>query len=299
MEQQSVYKKQQKLTAVGALMELPNLIAITISAIVSHSLLVWLDFIDSAGNFISECLVVILSRYMSRDLKYTYNYGVGKIEAMTAMFSEGVSLCGLMIVMGFSISHFFHPEKPSDFLVFVVLLKVINVTVDALLLKEQAKLRKERNTHVTQSEYYGMVEALLFDAASLVSLLVVWLMRNNVLSWYVSPALSLAIGIYMFSICTRNIREAITDLSDKTLPEKEQMKILKVLTKHNEEYSSFGSIKSRINGTEVMVDISVAFNPDTSFEQISGFRNALQEELSKEIENCHVSVVIDDSQENQ
>ena len=90
MEQQSVYKKQQKLTGVQFLMELPNFAAICISAILSHSLLVWLDFIDSLGNVMSELLVIILSRKMCRDLRYEYNYGVGKIEAMTTLLCDSI-----------------------------------------------------------------------------------------------------------------------------------------------------------------------------------------------------------------
>lgn len=293
MEQQSVYKRQQKLTFLLILTELPNFVAVTISAIVSHSLLVWLDFIDTAGNVMSECLVVILSRHISRDLRYAYNYGVGKIEAMTALFSESITLCGLLSVMGFSIFQLFSPNKPSVFLVFVVLLKVINVLVDALFLGEQIKIKKESSTHITQSEYIGNVNALLFDAGALVSLLCVWLMRNLAFSWYISPVLSLGIAIYMFALCLRHIRQAISELSDKTLPEEEQLKILKVLTRHDKEYSRFGGIKSRCNGTSVTVDISVTFSPDTRFEAISRFQKELQEELSREIENCRVAVVID------
>ena len=293
MEQQSIYKRQQKLTFLVALMDLPNLIAVTISAIASHSLLVWLDFIDSVGNVMSECLVVILSRHISQDLRYAYNYGVGKIEAMTALFCESITLCGLLSVMGFSIFQLFSPSKPSDFLVFVVLLKVINVLVDALFLREQAKIKKESSTHITQSEYIGDVNALLFDAGALVSLLCVWLMRNYAFSWYISPVLSLGIAIYMFVLCLRQVRQAISELSDKTLPEEEQLKILKVLTRHDKEYSRFVGIKSRYNGTSVTVDISVTFSPDTRFEAISRFQKELQEELSREIENCCVAVVID------
>lgn len=299
MEQQSVYKRQQKLTFLVTLMDLPNLIAVTISALASHSLLVWLDFIDSVGNVMSDCLVVILSRHISRDLRYAYNYGVGKIEAMTALFCESIKLCGLLFVMGFSISQLFFPEKPSDLLVYVVFLKVINVLVDAVFLREQAKIKKESNTYITQSEYIAEVSALLFDAGALVSLLCVWLMRNLVLSWYISPVLSLGIAIYMFVICLGHVRQAISDLSDKTLPEEEQLKILKVLSRHDKEYSSFGGIKSRYNGASVTVDISVTFSPDTRFEAISQFQKELQEELSREIKNCSVAVVIDGFNENK
>lgn len=102
----------------------------------------------------------------------------------------------------------------------------------------------------------------------------------------------------MLVVCLRHIRQAISELSDKTLPEQEQLKILKVLAGHDREYSSFGSIKSRYNGTSVTIDISVSFPPDTRFEEIARFQQELQAELAGQIENCHVAVVIDGSGED-
>lgn len=55
----------------------------------------------------------------------------------------------------------------------------------------------------------------------------------------------------------------------------------------------FGALVLKYNGTSVTVDISVTFSPDTRFEAISWFQKELQEELSREIENCRVAVVID------
>ena len=123
-------------------------------------------------------------------------------------------------------------------------------------------------------------------------------MRDYVLSWYIPPVLSLGIAIYMLAVCLRHIRQAISELSDNPLPEQEQLKILKALTGHDSEFSSFGGIKSRYNGASVTVDISVTFSPDTRFEAISQFQKELQEELSREIENCRVAVVIDNNGEN-
>ena len=118
-------------------------------------------------------------------------------------------------------------------------------------------------------------------------------MRNNVVSWYISPVLSILIAVYMFIICVKHVRQAISELSDKTLPEKEQMKILKVLARHDNEYSSFGSIKSRYNGAEVIIDISMSFSQSTTYSEIAALQKDMQEELSGEIENCHISIVID------
>lgn len=293
MEQQSIYQKQQKLTLVQLLMELPNLAAVTISAIFSHSLIVWLDFIDSLENAMSECLVILMSHKMCRDLSYEYNYGVGKIEAMSALFCDSLKLCGLISVMVFSCIQIFNPSKPSDVLIYVILLKVVNVLFDAVFVRSQYKIKKDECTNIAQSEYIAVVSAFLFDAATLVSILLVWLMRNNVISWYISPVLSIIISIVLTVICVNHVRKAVYEIADRTLPEEEQLKILKVLSMHDKEYSSFNSIKSRYNGTVVNVDISIGFSPDTTFEKISSLQKTLQEELSKEIENCRITIIIE------
>ncbi|MGN1088831.1 MAG: hypothetical protein ACI4Q6_00390, partial [Huintestinicola sp.] len=69
--------------------------------------------------------------------------------------------------------------------------------------------------------------------------------------------------------------------------------LLKVLTKHDNEYSSFGSIKSRYSGTEVIIDISMSFSESTTFSEIAALQKVMQQELSEEIENCNISIVIE------
>lgn len=297
MDQQTVYKKQEKMTFLAFLMELPNLAAVTLSAILSQSLLVWLDFVDSLGNVLSCALVAALSHRMTKDLRYTYNYGIGKVEAMTALFSEGMELCGLLVVGIASIHQLAVPQQPSDFLIWVVALKVINVLVDAALLKGQADITEGSSTYVTHEEYLAKLSAFLFDAGELIAVLLVWLLRNHQISWYASPVLSLGVTVYMFAACVKHLRKAISELSDETLPEAAQMKILKALSRHHTEYDGFGSIKSRSVGTNVAIDVSVSFSPDTTFEKIAALQRQLQAELAEEIPNCRVSILIEGPEE--
>ena len=60
--QQEAYKRQQRITGLQLLSELPNFVLVLLSAIVSHSLIVWLDFVDTLGNLLSEVIVTVQSR---------------------------------------------------------------------------------------------------------------------------------------------------------------------------------------------------------------------------------------------
>lgn len=290
--QQEAYKRQQRITGLQLLSELPNFVLVLLSAIVSHSLIVWLDFVDTLGNLLSEVIVTVQSRRMSRDLRYEYNYGVGKVEALTAFFTGAIELSGLLCIAVVSVMQIVSPESPSDLLIYVVALKVVNVLFDLWFLRGQAKIRAVNPSAIAETEYLGNIGALAFDGGALLALLAVWLLREHHVSWYVSPVLSLVIALVMMVFCVKQIHHAMMELADKTLPEEEQLKILKVLNRHNGEYRRFDSIRSRYTGTTVTVDLAVTFDEGTTYRQIEDFRDAVQRELTEEIPNCRVSVIV-------
>ena len=291
--QQEAYKRQQRITGLQLLSELPNFVLVLLSAIVSHSLIVWLDFVDTLGNLLSEVIVTVQSRRMSRDLRYEYNYGVGKVEAQTAFFTGAIELSGLLCIAVVSVMQLISPESPSDRLIYVVrhvvALKVVNVLFDLWFLRGQAKIRAVNPSAIAETEYLGNIGALAFDGGALLALLAVWLLREHHVSWYVSPVLSLVIALVMMVFCVKQIHHAMMELADKTLPEEEQLKILKVLNRHNGEYRRFDSIRSRYTGTTVTVDLAVTFDEETTYRQIEAFRDAVQRELVEEIPKCCVS----------
>ncbi len=292
MEQQEAYNSQKKLSSLSFLTELPNLIAVTIAAMMSHSILTWLDFVDSLGNIVSDAIVVVQSRKMSKDLRYEYNYGVGKLEAMTTFFCQSIEIGGLLVILVISIMQLINLKRPSDLLIYVVVLKAINVLVDIAFEHEQRKIKNANPSSVANGEYLATVGVLFFDITTLLSILIVWLLRNNPVSWFVSPLFSIAIAIGLLMYCLRNVRNAVNELTDRTLPEKDQLEIMRVLVKYSDEYSSFGSIKSHYNGMYADVDITVTFFPDTTFEEIRRFRNEIQSEMDKDIEHCRVSIIV-------
>ena len=85
MSNQSGYKQQQNLSIAQLLAELPSFVAILASAIFSRNLLVCIDLLDSSMYLVSLVLIVILSKKLAKDLRYEYNYGVSKIEAISSL----------------------------------------------------------------------------------------------------------------------------------------------------------------------------------------------------------------------
>lgn len=292
MKETSSYNKQQKLTIMQFFLELPNFIAVLLSAIFSGSLIVWLDFIDSLGGIFGEGVVMAQSRKLSKDLKFKYNYGVGKVEALTTILCEGIAIGGLVCIMIISIIEIINPTKPSDLIIYVVILKIINVLLDLFFVYKQYKIKKESSSKIIEREFVSNIGALAFDVATLLSLLFIWLFRNYLFSWYIAPILSLVIAIVFTFFYSKHIKNAIDELSDKTLPENLQFKILKVLARHQQEYEYFDNVKSHYNGSELIIDIVICFFDDTPYKDIAEFQKTIQKELTEVLGECVVSLII-------
>ena len=292
MGNKSGYKQQQNLSIAQLLAELPSFVAILVSAILSRNLLVFIDLFDSFMYLISLSLVVVLSKKLTKDLRYEYNYGVGKVEAISSLLCDGIAFVGLLFALGLSVHEIIFPKQPSDLVIAVVGLKVINVSFDIAFFVKQRKITKIHNSAISKANYAEALSALLFDGVALVSLFAMWLRRDNPIGVYISPVVSIFVAIYLMFGYVKRTRQSLIELTDKTLPEEDQMKILNILTRHYNSYSQFHSINSHESGDTTRIDIHLSFEQDTTFEEILTLKKQMQEELDSLFGNCIVNIVV-------
>ena len=77
------YIEQRNLSFVQFLAELPNFIMLTVSAALTGSLLVWLDFLDSFGNVMRTGVVAAITWRLSVDLHRRPAHNAHRIEHTT------------------------------------------------------------------------------------------------------------------------------------------------------------------------------------------------------------------------
>lgn len=292
MSEKSGYKDQKKLSFGQFLSELPNFIAVMVSAIISMSLIAFVDFLDSLGNLLRTGITALLSKKLSRDLKFEYNYGAGKLETLASLMCEGIVFFGLLSMIGFSVHEIIFPSKPSDILIAVVGLKVINVSFDIFFFIGQRRIMKKHRSAVSKTNLAAALGSLLFDSVTLVSLLIVWLLRNNPVGLYISPIISIIIAVYLMLGCVKRSKRALSEITDKTLPEELQLKIISVMTSFYDRYNQLNSIKSHKSNDCTHIDLLVSFNNDTTFEEIVKFKQDVSTKLNDIIDNCVVNIVV-------
>ena len=292
MGDESRYSEQKNLSSVQLLAEVPTLVETLLSAIFSRALLLYVDLLDSLGYIIRYVLIIILSKKLSKNLQFEYNYGIGKIEAISSLLCDSIVLLGMLLTSCISIYSMCFPSKPSDLLIGVAGFKLYDIIWDLAFFFKQRKILKKHHSAIIETNYAASLGALLFDVIAFVSLIAMWLLRNNPIGGYISPVVTIFAVVYLTVGCIKRIKTALNELTDKTLPEEQQMKILNALTKHYNSYSQFHSISSRKSGDVIMVDICLSFEEDARVEVIANLQKQIQEELNDQLGNCVVNIIV-------
>ncbi|MCQ2478566.1 MAG: cation transporter [Clostridia bacterium] len=286
------YDRQFKLSVLNLLGELPNFFALLFSAISTRAVLVFVDLIDTSGNVLRNLLVVYISKRLKKDLRYQYNYGIGKIEAMSSMICDFVMVLSLVLMLGFAIKDLIFPRPIGSFLLFVVFVKVLNVLGDAFVFWRQRKICRSSDSLVMKSAHSVALKNLVFDLTSLSALILIQLFGDKKIFWYLSPVVSLALGGYLLYNTVKRLNKTVGIILDKSADEDVQISILQTLTSHYEKYEHVINVQSRVSGGVVYVDLNLGFAPDMTYSQMKEIADTFAAELTKSIPKCEVSLRI-------
>ena len=185
------------------------------------------------------------------------------------------------------------PKEPSGLLIYVVFLKVINVAFDTYFLQAQYKIKKKSRTTIAVTEFHTALKSFAFDTVALISLLICWLFRGIRAVWYFSPIICIALSIWFFVGAIQRSRESVQMLTDRTLPEAEQMKIMSVLSCFHDRYEKFEFLSTRMSGNTAYIDLKLNFDKNTTYGEINALCAEITAKMKEQIEDCRVSIVID------
>ncbi len=290
--QKNVLAEQKKVAILLIIYRIPEFVTSFIAAAASGSMVVWLEFIENASILIPGIIIVILSGKLSQNLKFTFNYGTGKVEAISALSCEMFDLAGIFCVVFFAIRKIIMPDIEEDFLAFALVVSIIGLLIDIFIYYKEKSLVEKEHSRMIHSAFVAARNEFVFDAISIVTLIIGIIFEKT--SWirYFSPIVCVVVSLPLAYIVVHHLTDAIRELSDLTLDEESQLKILKALNEFYEYYDELGEIKSRISGNDQYVDIELCFKQDMPFREVSKVSEDIRKRVSDEIGGGIVNVVI-------
>jgi|GEM_PF-753833 len=285
------YRQQARLSFIQLLGAVPNCIIVTYLVISTGSLVMYADLLDSLGSLLRTSLLLILSLKLRKDLRYEYNYGIGKVEALTSMGFDMIFMVSVLIMLGVACGDIISPQEPEA-LGLAVIFKIICVALDVFVYIKQRNLSRRTNSLVCKAELSVRLKSLVFDAISLIALVLLHFFGAFKPIWYLSPAVCILLSLYLIANIITRVRDASREVLDKTANENVQIAVLRALTSKYDSFVTFEGIDTRVSGGVVYIDLRIGFSDDTLTRDIRGFVNDIHAEIMDQVPNCRLAVSI-------
>lgn len=286
------YKEAQKGMFLNLVMEGVNYIAVIVSVVLTFSVAMLMDLLTSTCNFLRITICFFLSKKMQKNLKFTYNYGADRLEGLTTLFCDVLMVLGSLIISGVAIYQLFVPREVSGFILVAVIFKVVCVIADIGILVPEYIAYKNTKTKIAKNVYEGMLASFALDFGILMGVFMSMIFKNWSGVGYIEPIISIIIGIYVIAKAVQRIKTGISELTDVTLDEESQMKILKVVNKHFDEYESFVGINSHRFGEKIFIDLDFSFSQNTTYENMKTFLDEISNELKADFPESDIKLSI-------
>ncbi|MDO9539266.1 MAG: cation transporter, partial [Methanocalculus sp.] len=215
--------------------------------------------LTSGMKTINEAMAILIAWIISRKIAQgdngNYDYGMGKFENLARIFTGGLILVSLLILILTAIFRILIPAKiGSGWAMVGMVIVVIMAAVDSYFWIRNYRIALRDPSPIMDSQYHLFRLKAIANLIVLVTLVIAVLCAGNWWSVYIDPVASFVVmGILLHSGYTM-IVSSLPDLLDQTIEEELQLIVMKGLAEHFHNYEQIHEIKSRQSGGSIYVD---------------------------------------------
>lgn len=254
-------------------------------SVITGSVTLLIYFIWAATAIAVKLFALISLQIMQKENLFMFPYGTGKLENFSSFFF-GCSIVpvGIYFLIDALVS-LFAPLPAVTYLLCLAPVALSFLLTLALLWYADRLLRRHDNPSPLLKAYnVNFRVSLASDGFLMLGFLAGYILSANgaqFLSLRIDPFLSILLSLYMIRVGLPLIIHNFRSLVDLPLPEKEMLKILRVIAGFNHHYSELGLIFSRRSGKHRIVEIELYFPSTAKLQDIY----AVEKEMASALQN--------------
>ena len=235
---------------------------ITLGALLAaQSSVLLADFLKTLLEFVAVFMAWLAIRRIQEGSRSHFEYGLEKLEDLSSLLIGGLMVTVVIIITVNAVINILQPGHIAGVGVWVsmaaqVLYGVIN---GRLYFRNRALAQGSRSPLVESQARLFFTKAIGngFILSSLVSSL---LLGHLPWSVYIDPAASLVIAGTILMSAIGVFSSSVNELLDRTLEETDQMRLLRVLAAHFDEYDDFFGTRTRRAGGREFIEVFLGFD---------------------------------------
>lgn len=283
-----VYKLRTLL--ISAIVSVGLTVIGLISALLANSVTLWANS-ARVGLETAVCVFAYYAVWKGRRASAeSYNYGLGKLENLTALAAGLVILVTFLVVGWNTVERIRVPVTVigAGFGFWALTFSMIfNVWVYSRFLR----LKAAGDSPVTESQTVVYRNALLATFLSLVAVGTSHLFPGQWWALYVDPAGAVLLCGFLLKSGIGLTRKSLDPLLDSALEESAQIEITRQLVRHFEDYHQLVRIRTRRSGAQTFIEVFLEFDDALRHRDVLLRMAALKKALEESVPGAEVWII--------
>jgi len=253
--------------------------------LISGSIAVLSDALDSGQDLLAAAAVLFSVRIAARPADLEHPYGHGKAEGLSATVSAGVVGLGGGFIIYQALRRIIEGGETIDVnlgLAAMVTSGLLNVVVTAYM-----RMAARRTGSLALAAEARHLQTNIVQAAAVITgLLLVRFTGAQIFD----PLVALALAGYMWWMAFGLIRGALGEIMDVRLPEEDERQIYESILARYPEVRGFHHLRTRRSGRQRYVELHLLVDPARTIQEVHDLSDQIEADIKKRLPGAIVTI---------
>jgi ferrous-iron efflux pump FieF len=228
---------------------------------------------------LTACWLVLRLAHKAHAGKYAY--GLGKLENLAELLIALLQTILVLIAGTRAVMRILHPEavEGGELGLLVTGAAVIG---NVILNRKATRLARETRSPVLAAQARVHFVATIASGSVFAVVTILSIFDNIPMLYYLDPIGSFVVISFMVYNIFAMLSNSTASLLDQAIDEAGQLRVLKVLTTHFDDFDELGDIRTRQLGSKMLVELHLGFKGDWTVAKTRGVVAKLTEAVKRE-----------------
>ncbi|MBL8701489.1 MAG: cation diffusion facilitator family transporter [Alphaproteobacteria bacterium] len=278
---------EQRTALMGLLVNVCQFPFSLYAAWVANSLALWADFAIVVSDTTTVLAAWLTLRAFATYDRRRYNFGLGKLESLTAFGVAAGQCVSLTIIVFGAIRGLLEPEPLEGQGFGLIVVAASFFVYGYLFLRAFAQWRRDP-APVIESQWRLYLINVGQAVVIIVPLGLAWLLPVESWTFYLDPVASFLLSGFMIYHIVHLVRGSFYDIIDRAAEPAALALVERRLAEHGAHVHAVHEVRSRRSGRRVFIEVLAEFAPDVPMGAVQATIDEVSARLEAELDNAHV-----------
>jgi cation diffusion facilitator family transporter len=250
------------------------------------------EAIHSSMDLIASVIAFFSVRKSAEPPDAAHSFGHGKFEDISGLIEALLIFVAAILIIYEAAKKLLRQtsvELQPEMIIFGIAVMGISALANWYVSHRLFIVAKESESIALESDAWHLRTDIYTSLGVFAGLILITLTGNPIFD----PLVALCVAVVIMKAAWDLTKRSLTDLSDHSIPEKDEKRIKEIICEHSSIYAGFHDLKTRRSGPEIFIEFHLVVPGDISVAQSHDLTDHLESDLNTEYPRATITIHVE------